>query len=266
MAKNIHEEEYFDISDKILTLSDELSEEIIMTNIRDQLQSNLDAFSDKINYISLFKEKYATITPESSFYDKNYIQDVLESVTEIVKTEFEKKYRLGLGKDIDFYFPREYLRDMEALYEFFFIRHFNNLADYFFSELKRTRPQIIERYNKEFQKDEHAKDIFVLQMRKKFKDPNDVLVIHFIDNILEDIKNASQSAFMLFDTILNIDPYEHTNNKIKELMTNYGNGLNFSGDKLCYDLYMKPLDLQTIKNEIRNFVAMKYLETCEIEG
>jgi len=265
MIKNFQNEEMFDPSDKILALDDHLSEEIIMANIREQLDSQLKLYTERKNYLTLFKEKYAEITPENSFFDKNYLQDSLEKVTELVKTSFAKKYRITIGKELDFYFPSEYLSDMESIYEFFFIRHFDNLADYFFSELKRNRSQFVERYSKLLQSDEHNKDIFVQQMKKKFKHNADIAIVHFIDNIIEDIKDANKSAFMLFDTLLNMDPLEETNNKVRGLLNNYGNGLNFERDVFCYDLYMKPLEVKEIKNELRNSVLMRYIKTTETE-
>jgi hypothetical protein len=261
--------EYFDISEKILKLSgegeDRLSEDIILENIRQQLEGRLEIFKEKINYLSLFKDKYAKITPENSFYDKNYIQDSLERVSTLTGSLLESRYGVKLGKDIDYYAPEEYLNDMEKIYEFFFIRHFRNLADYFYFELQKNRSEIIGRYEKLFQQDAHNKDIFVQQAKKKFKNIEDVMVMHFINDILDDIFNSQSSGYVLFDRIANLDPYEETNTHIINLMQNYGSGLMMNGDKECYDLYMSPLKQTDIKNELKNSVFMRYLETCEIE-
>ena len=48
---------------KILALSDRLAEEIILENVREQLNTELDTLNTRINYVSLFREKYAEITP-----------------------------------------------------------------------------------------------------------------------------------------------------------------------------------------------------------
>jgi len=260
-----YNEELFDISDRILQLSDELSEEIILANIKDQLESELELFVDKKNYLTLFREKYAEITPENSFYDKSYVQEALERVTGLVKMNLQKRYRLTLGKELDFYFPEQYLIDMENIYEFFFIRHFENLVTYFNTELKRTRPQIIDRYSKIFQEEEHSKDVFVLQAKKKFKNRRDVIVMHFISDIINDIVESNKSAYVLFEKIIAADPYEEVNSIVNNLLVDYGNGISFEGDVFCYELYMKPLENQEIRNELRNKVLMKYLETCEVE-
>jgi hypothetical protein len=260
-----YNEELFDISDRILQLSDELSEEIILANIKDQLESELELFTDRRNYLTLFREKYASITPESSFYNKAYVREALERVTSLVKMNLQRRYGLTLGKELDFYFPEQYLMDMENIYEFFFIRHFENLVTYFNTELKRTRPQIIERYSKIFQEDQHSKDVFALQAKKKFKNRRDVIIIHFINDIIKDLIESNKSAYVLFEKIVNADSMEEVNNSITNLLKDYGAGLAFEGDIFCYDLYMKPLENQEIRNELRNEILMKYLETCEIE-
>jgi len=263
--KDHSDEEYFDISDRILELSDELSEEIILTNIGDQFSQKLDVFADNINYISLFRNKYTEITSQTAFYDKNYVRDALTRVSELAKSLLFEKYGIGLGNDLDFYFPDDYLKDLETLYEFFFIRQFKNLVDYFFFQLMLTKTGIIKRYEKLFEEDETHNDIFVLQAKKKFKNPGDVVIIHFINEIIEDIESSMESAYMLFDTIINIEPFEEFNARTKELMEDYGNGITFKGDRECYMLYMQPLKDQSIRSELRNHLLMKYLESCELE-
>jgi len=81
MAYKDYKDEYYDISQKILELSDALSEEIILTNIEDQLTGEMDIFVDKMNYLTLFRTKYTEITSETTFYDKAYVRDALTKVT-----------------------------------------------------------------------------------------------------------------------------------------------------------------------------------------
>lgn len=139
MAYKDYKGEYYDISEKILELSDELSEEIVLTNIKDQLDGKLDIFTTKKNYVSLFRKKYTEITSDITFYDKDYIKGALTRVTLLVGDLLKERYGVKLGNDLDFYFPDDYLKDMETLYEFFFIRHFDNIKDYFYTQLQVNR-------------------------------------------------------------------------------------------------------------------------------
>jgi hypothetical protein len=263
--KDDFEQEYFDISEKILKLSDELAEDIILTNIKDQLENKLDLFTDKINYVSLFREKYSYITPENTFYDKNYIRTALLKVTELVSKLLQSKYGVSLGTDLDYYFPDEYLKDMETMYEFFFIRHFENLTHYFNKQLQTRKQDLIERYRDLIQQEEHRDDIFVVQAKKKFRNFEDVIIIHFISDIIDDIREYSPSGYVLFDSIVNADLYEEFNNRMSELLENYGNKIVFSGDREAFEKYMSVLDDQEVRNELRNEILMKYLEDAEIE-
>ncbi len=261
---DFRDEEYFDISEKIMRLSDELSEDIILTNIGDQLQGKTDLFTDKINYVTLFRNKYSYITPENSFYDKNYIRTALLRVTDLVGKLLKDKYGVSLGTDLDFYFPDEYLKDMETLYEFFFIRHFDNIVDYFSNQLEARRSEFIERYESAIQNEEHSKDVFVQNAKRKFKDFGDVIIMHFISEIISDIREYSPSAYVLFDSIVNSDSSEEYNTRMAELLENYGNKIVFEGDKESFSKYMSVLDDQEVRNELRNEVLMRYLETTEI--
>jgi hypothetical protein len=116
-----------------------LSEEIVLTNIEDQLTEKLEIFTQKTNYISLFRRKYTEITSDVTFYDKEYVRMALEKVTTLVGSLIKTRYGVSLGNDLDFYFPDDYLKDMETLYEFFFIRHFDNLKDYFYTQLQQNK-------------------------------------------------------------------------------------------------------------------------------
>jgi len=60
-----------------------LAEEIILENISEQLADNsLNGINSKINYVSLFREKYANITPDTDCYDEEYMKESLGRVAE----------------------------------------------------------------------------------------------------------------------------------------------------------------------------------------
>jgi len=186
-------------------------------------------------------------------------------VTELTSRLLVSKYGVNLGTELDFYFPDEYLKDMETMYEFFFIRHFENLVSYFNQELQKRKADFVERYKDIIQQDEHRDDVFVIQAKKKFKNFEDVVIIHFINQVIDDIREFSPSGYVLFDSIVNIDRYEEFNSRMSELLENYGNKVVFAGDKEACERYRDVLDDQEVKNELRNEILMKYLETTEIE-
>jgi hypothetical protein len=89
----------------------------------------------------------------------------------------EKSYSISIGSESDFYFSAEYLFDLENVYEFFFIRHFENLVNYFVFMIKKMKSQIITSFTPSLREAEG--DIFLAQLRGKLKNDDDVLIIHF---------------------------------------------------------------------------------------
>lgn len=115
------------------------------------------------------------------------------------------------------------------------------------------------------QEETHSKDVFVINAKKKFVDSGDITIIHFMNEIIDDIAASSNSAYVLFDSIVNLDPYEEFNARAGELLLDYGKGISFDGDTLCYAKYMEPLKDSQIKTELRNSILMRYLEETKVE-
>ena len=259
------EEEFFDTSEKILALSDRLAEEIVLENIDDQLNNmNADTINQRINYVSLFREKYESLSPDDNCYDEVYVKESLVKVAEVVSKGIKNRFGVELGDDLDFTSPSTYLTDMETLYEFLYIRQQENITDYIKYRLSHEKQNFIKTYIPLINEDAHSKDIFVVQSKKKFKNDEDVLIMHFMNEIINDIKDTTTSAYTLFETIANLDLYEEYNNRMSELIINYGNKLVLNDDITSAKLYMKPLEDSMIFAEIRNDVLMDYISKCEL--
>lgn len=261
-----NEEMFFDTSEKILKLNDVLAENIIIENIGEQLQTDLNVLDDnRINYVTLFREKYGAIEPSDPYYDEEYLKMSLAKVATLLATGIKETYGIELGEDLEFTTPAQYLEDMETLYEFLFIRHYSNLVDYLKYKLRKNRVNFINSYKSRMNEEPHAKDLFVIQSKKKFKNYDDVLIIHFLNEILMDISTSTTSAYDLFRNIVDLDLYEEYNNKMSELLINYGNKIVINDDATSAKLYMKPLNNISCFSEIRNAILMSYLEECELE-
>jgi len=237
-----------------------------LENISEQLEEDLDPLKVRINYVSLFKEKYASITPDDECYDELYLKESLGRVAECIGEGIYNRYGVELGEDLDYTTPAQYLEDMETLYEFLFIRQYENIVDYFKHELGKNRDNFIARYSVLMDQDEHSKDLFVTQSKKKFKNKDDVLIMHFMNEILEDIKSSITSAYDLFKEITELDIYEEYNSRMSELLINYGNKIVLNDDAGSAKLYLKPLDNSLIFSELRNSIVVSYLEECEVNG
>lgn len=260
------DEVYVDTSSKILELSDKLAEDIILENIEEQLEGELDPLKTCINYVSLFKEKYSAIDEDDEDYDRDYIFDAITRVASAVNEGLKNRYEVEVGDDLEIVTPVEYLNDMETLYEFLYIRNYENLVDYFKSELYRNKEYFIAAYSALMEEDAHAKDLFVVQSKKKFKNKDDVLIMHFLNDILNDIRSKVDSGLELFKSITELDIYEEYNNRMSEMLINYGDKIVLNHDAETAKLYLKPLDNPDIYAELRNTILMDYLEKCELNA
>lgn len=260
-----NEELYFDTSEKILALSDRLAEEIILDNINEQFTAELDTLNTKINYVSLFREKYAEINTEDACYDEEYMKNSLGTMALNIGENIKKRYGVEIGTDLDYTTPSVYLDDMETLYEFLFIRHYENLVDYFKNELFNNRQYYINMYSNLMEEEQHSKDLFVVQSKKKFKNKDDVLIMHFMNEIIRDIKDSTNSAYDLFTKICNLDIFEEFNDRMSQLLLNYGNKIVLNNDLEAAKLYLKPLENSLVFSELRNTILISYLEGCELD-
>lgn len=258
------EEQYFGTVDQIMKLSDFLSEEIVLENIVEQINGKLDTTSSRLNYITLFREKYESVDVNSPEYNLEYMQEVLGRICEIVMSTLYDRYSVSLGEDLDFRTPTEYLADVETMYEFLFIRHFENIVSYFISKLYSMKDDLGARYLKIMNEEPYNKDLFVVQAKRRFKNDTDVAIIQFMDEIIMDILSITESGFDLFSSIINTDLFEEYNSRMKELMVCYGNKFVVDDDTLCAKRYLSVLDDELVRTELRNKMRLKFLEDCEI--
>ena len=258
------EEQYFSTVDQIMKLSDDLSEEIVIENIVEQINGKLDVNSSRINYITLFREKYESISEDLPEYNLEYMQEALSNICETVMTALNNKYCVNLGEDLDFATPTEYLANVETMYEFLFIRHFDNIVTYFISKLYSMKNDLGSRYLKIMNEEPHNKDLFVVQAKRRFKNDTDVAIIQFMDEIIDDIISITESGYDFFGAVVNADLFEEYNNRMKELMICYGNKFVVDDDNKCARRYLSVLNDESIRSELRNRMRLKYLEDCEI--
>lgn len=259
------EEVYYSTSDRIMRLSDELAEGIILENITEQLTGDIDSLTDKVNYVSLFREKYDELDGSEGYYDDDYLKESLARIGILISTGINSKYGVELGEDLEFVTPAQYFYDMETLYEFLFIRHQQNIIDYLKHRIFRDRQNFITTYKAKIAEDKSIKDLFLTQSKKKFKNYDDVVVMHFLSEIVDDILTVTTSAYDMFREIVDLDIFEEFNNRMSELLINYGNKIVINDDAVSAELYLKPLKDPSVLFNIKNSILMSYIETCELE-
>lgn len=253
-----------DIASRILSLSDSLSEEIVLTNINDHISGN-SPWPGRINYISSYREKVEDARTDPDNLDlSEFIREITERVIATVLDGLKKNYSVSIGRDLeesnDIY---KYLEDIETLYEFFFVRNYENVKDILYKTLITKRQYFIDRYRELY--NDQDEDLFITTQKKKFKNFDDVLICNFISDIIFDIMEMYESGYELFKAIVNIDLYEVFNNRMLDLLINYGEGIVFLSDAKASEKYFAILQDKDTFIEIRNEILLKYLENVEVD-
>ena len=254
-----------DIASRILSLSDNLSEEIVLTNINDHISGN-SPWPGRINYISSYREKVEDARTDPDNLDlSEFIREITERVIATVLNGLKKNYSVSIGRDLeesnDIY---KYLEDIETLYEFFFVRNYENVKDILYKTLITKRQYFIDRYRELY--NDQDEDLFITTQKKKFKNFDDVLICNFISDIIFDIMEMYESGYELFKAIVNLDLYEVFNNRMLDLLINYGEGIVFLSDAKASEKYFAILQDKDTFIEIRNEILLKYLENVEVDA
>ena len=105
-----------------------------------------------------------------------------------------------------------------------------------------------------------------MTQKKKFKNFDDVLICNFISDIIFDIMEMYESGYELFKAIVNLDLYEVFNNRMLDLLINYGEGIVFLSDAKASEKYFAILQDKDTFIEIRNEILLKYLENVEVDS
>jgi len=256
------------ITEKILSLSDKLSEEIIVSNIEDHI-ANKYSSTERMNYVTLYKNKLDELKEKDEDVNTAELKDGIYAITErvinIVKAGLNEEYAVTIGEDVeDTNNLYAYLENIEAMYEFFLIRNYQNIVDLLYTKLIADKQKFIDSY-KEIYNETQDNDIFVTFSKKKFRNLNDAIISNYITDILYDIKSTYTSGYQLFKDIVNLDLYEMYNFKINNLLDDLGTGLVFLNDEIAAEQYLGILDNKEMFIEIRNEVLLKFLENVEVD-
>lgn len=253
------------ISSRILNLSDQLAEEIILENINMHISGEA-SWVGRTNYLTLYREKVEEAFMDPDNLDlKEFISEITERVIVVTLSGLKQRYSVTMGQDLeDATDILTYLKDIETLYEFFFVRNYENLKDLIYHTLITKKSQFVAQYQELYEDQEE--DLFIATEKKKFKNFSDALICNFITDIIYDIKEMYHSASDLFNAIVNLDLYENYNNQMNDLLIKYGDKIVFLSDTKAADKYFSLINNKEIFIMLRNDVLYKYLENVEVEA
>ena len=255
----------YDISERIFELRDEMSFDIISKNILDSFDEPKNY--ETLNYVSKFKEKYLELKDKDLFVgDEEIINNALSELSSLVIENLKSKLFVGIGNELDdglYVNINEYLDQVETLYNFFVVRRYTNIKDYFKSKILQNKLAFIEKYKMALD-DKTYDDLFLAQDKRKFRDISDAIIIHFINDIIGDIKSTITSAYDFFKDIVNLDFYEEFNNRFNEMLVNYGTDLLIIDNTGAAEAYLSILDNPEIYVSLRNDLLSLFLQDAQL--
>lgn len=254
----------FDISDRIFELRDQTSIDLISKNINDAFSEN--SVIEGTNYVTRFKERYDMLKGQSKYDgDIDILNNSLQELCEIVSANLSVKRHVAPGKSIDDDAITDldsYLADIETLYEFFVVRRYTNVRDYFKSRFIKGKVDFVERYKDAL--DGKDGDVFLAQDKKKYKDISDAIVIHFANDIISDIRSEIAGGYDFFKNIVDLDLYEEFNSRMSDMLINYGSSFAVVDDAKAAEDYLSFLDDDEVAVTLRNDILTAILQEADI--
>lgn len=253
------------MSDRIFELRDQISLDIITRNINDAFDES--SVIEGVNYVTEFKKRYHMVKDMGGEYDGDIeiLNESLQELCDTIMANLSVKRHVGLGKSIDdetITDIDEYLDDVETMYEFFVVRRYSNVRDYFKSRFIKNKVEFVERYKDAL--DSKDSDLFLSQDKKKYKDASDAIVIHFANDIIADIRSTVDEGCEFFRDVVNLDLYEEYNSRMSELIDNYGSKLVVSDDAKAAADYLSFLDDDEVAVTLRNDILSAVLQEAEL--
>lgn len=258
------EDDSNETSELILQLEKDLSYDIVLQNIEEDFQKKDDFSFPRVNYVEYFTKKYDKLTQTDAVYDNETLYNVVGKLAEVILPLFEENYYVRISSDYEYSSGREYLELMETVYEFFFVRQQENITNYFVYKIQREKEHFIYKYQPLLNKEPFAKDLFVSTQKKKFKNISDVIIIHFLNDIIEDIIEETESLYVFSDEVVQLDLYEIYNNRMRDYLITYGNSLTFVDDIDGIKKYFEAIVSPDGRIQLRNNVLMELLKNIEI--
>ena len=252
----------YDITDRIFELRDQLSLDIISKNIIENIDNPVTYRT--INYVTKFKENYNRIKEENLFDDDlEIINEYFAELSQLILTKLSLKFNVTIGNninddtitDID-----SYINKLETMYEFFVVRRYDNIRDYFKVQLLKNKITFVEKYKNVLEENNVHEDIFFNINKKKFSDPIASIIIYYIDDIVSDIQSNIVSAYDFFKDIIGLDLFEEYNNRMNDMIINFGNDLMILNDTEAVNQYLSILNDKEIRITLENDILAAVLD------
>ena len=180
-----------------------LTDELLIENITEQIKKPHTIFYEKTNFIDVFEERFKYICER--FKDT---PDLIASVKEARVSFYQKIYKL-ISTKFDFV-----LDDFEenlnmylitkVLYEFLILNYTENVKTFVINYINSNKKSLSKNYTK-------IKNLDTTTLKKTLRNENDIIVIANIYDIVENIINIDFSIEDICKIIIESDIHEYNN-------------------------------------------------------
>ena len=258
----------YDITDRIFELRDQLSLDIISKNIIENIDNPVTYRT--INYVTKFKENYNRIKEENLFSnDLEIINEYFAELSQLILTKLSLKFNVTIGNNINDDTVMDidsYIDKLETMYEFFVVRRYDNIRDYFKVQLLKNKINFVEKYKNILEENNAHEDIFFNINKKKFSDPVASIIIYYVDDIVSDIQSNIVSAYDFFKDIISLDLFEEYNNRMNDMIINFGNDLMILNDTEAVNQYLSILNDKEIRITLENDILATILDDSTLSS
>ena len=258
----------YDITDRIFELRDQLSLDIISKNIIENIYNPVTYRT--INYVTKFKENYNRIKEENLFNnDLEIINEYFAELSQLILTKLSLKFNVTIGNNINDDTVMDidsYIDKLETMYEFFVVRRYDNIRDYFKVQLLKNKINFVEKYKNALEENNAHEDIFFNINKKKFSDPVASIIIYYVDDIVSDIQSNIVSAYDFFKDIISLDLFEEYNNRMNDMIINFGNDLMILNDTEAVNQYLSILNDKEIRITLENDILATILDDSTLSS
>lgn len=196
------EDDFLDENEQKLVLMN-LTDELLVENITEQIKNPHTIFYQQTNYLDIFEERYKYICER--FKDT---PDLIASVQEARTSFFQKVYKLiaekfncsidGIEEDLNMFLLTR------VMYEFMILNYVDNVKKFVLQYISINKKSLAKNYNK-------VKNLDVTALKKTLRNEADILVIANIYNVVENIINLDLGIDDICKYIIDDDQSEYNN-------------------------------------------------------
>jgi hypothetical protein len=192
-------------------LLNNLTDELLLENIYEQVDTPFLDLYDPTNYIEVFESRYKFLNMR--FKD---VPDFLSELNDVRRSFFinvldriNKKFRFTIDSESETMYVIT-----RVLYQFFILEYKQNVRTFIIEYIQENKKSLVASF------DDGSKNLDLIAMKKTFKNKNDAIIMSNIYRIIDLIIKQELPAKNILDLITRVDPSESVNYFIDMLITN----------------------------------------------